>query len=623
MKKQQGASVDAIRNINRTIRTEQLMRCLRKIRSFGQNPASRALLMTALGILNAVGSAYYQPVIYRSVGIETGDQDALTWKTATVSQIPVKTATVAASETETAVPARQPVLGEFNLVHTFPAGADETDPAQSLGNQVFSEMIDWDSDWAGAVYGYSSLTPAEMTEKMGISKACIMGDYNPEDSAQEMDDPSTWTIDRFRNVWFLVEDGDGNAIQAYSNVQEIMAMASVYTYYHDPDDAEAFFSYCKALWKASHYYTLTISDVYHCSGCVRADGSRLPEASDANAGTAAADASAEGSLTGSMVNKEAETTPYVLQLEAPTYAAASEAIGNEGSPAASENAAVILETTAAEPETAETAASENRAGSETAAVSDPAAVSLGNGSEELICPGHVDLTIVLRIAGLDEEKGLFARDPMGRLERSTDPEGWQGWTEENQAAARLLALKDWSAEYGVHAAVYTAQFPLQTVDVDAYLLSLPADLSEERKNLLRFALGSVGRVPYHWGGKAAAMGYEGNNFGTAVTPDSEGRSQKGLDCSGWISWVYWSATGKRLGAESTSSLAGIGTRIRPEQLKPGDILVRTGSNAHTVMFLGWSTDGRIVCVHETSGSVNNVTISVRDADWPYYIRILD
>ena len=65
---------------------------------------------------------------------------------------------------------------------------------------------------------------------------------------------------------------------------------------------------------------------------------------------------------------------------------------------------------------------------------------------------------------------------------------------------------------------------------------------------------------------------------------------KGLDCSGWISWVYWSALGRRLPAESTDGLIGCGAAVAREDLKPGDIIVRLGEEGHVVMFLAWDLD---------------------------------
>lgn len=72
-----------------------------------------------------------------------------------------------------------------------------------------------------------------------------------------------------------------------------------------------------------------------------------------------------------------------------------------------------------------------------------------------------------------------------------------------------------------------------------------------------------------------------------------------------------------------AALAALGKRISREELQPGDILIRTGADSHVVMFLGWTSDGRIRCVHETSGSINNVTVGTRNAGWPYYRRLID
>ncbi len=502
----------------------------------GKDQRIMAVLLTALGCANIEISALYQPAAYRMINAEIIPVAEWSEKNTVIST--PSSAEMAEKESD------EPVLSldDMNLFYIFPDGATDNKPGSSVGGQIFEELTNWDVDWASAVYSFSHLTPTEMTEKMGISKACIIGDYNPADENHIADDPSTWIIDKFRNVWFLTEDGDGNSISPYSNIFQIMSLANVYSYYQDPYDQGAFMAYCKEIWKASHFYTLVISDIYHCQGCVREDGT---------------------------VAEEME-------------------IGTES------NARLEFEDTGDDEE-----------------------------DGELFCPGHVDLTIVLKIAGLTEENNLFTLDTSGNDENSYTQDGWQGWNEENRQAVLRLAAKDWYLEYGLRTETASLQQPVSTVDVEAYLRDLPFELSEERRNLLRFALNSVGRVPYYWGGKPSAGGYEGNNFGTEVSPDTEGRSLKGLDCSGWISWVYWSATGKRLPYESTTGLASVGERISKEELRPGDILVRTGKDAHTVMFLGWTQDGKIQCVHETSGSVNNVTISIRDADWPYYIRLME
>ena len=108
-----------------------------------------------------------------------------------------------------------------------------------------------------------------------------------------------------------------------------------------------------------------------------------------------------------------------------------------------------------------------------------------------------------------------------------------------------------------------------------------------------------------------------------VESDVDGRILKGLDCSGWINWVYWSVTGEPLAGQSTSSLALCGRPIKREELQPGDIVLKTGTGAHVVMFLEWAENGQMLVIHESSTAVNNVTLKVMEADWPYYRNLLD
>ena len=153
--------------------------------------------------------------------------------------------------------------------------------------------------------------------------------------------------------------------------------------------------------------------------------------------------------------------------------------------------------------------------------------------------------------------------------------------------------------------------------------SLPQDLSETRKNIVRFALESVGKVPYYYGGKASRASYEGNHFGSLISEDQNGRILKGLDCSGWVGWVYWTAVGMEMPYATTVSLSSAGREIDQSELKPGDILVRTGKNAHVVMFLNWTEHGQMRCIHESSTAANNVIISDIRTSFPIFRRLLD
>lgn len=235
----------------------------------------------------------------------------------------------------------------------------------------------------------------------------------------------------------------------------------------------------------------------------------------------------------------------------------------------------------------------------------------------MICPGHMDLNINMNIIGINGSYTLF------ELADDEISDSWNGWNEQTITEAHALYEKDWYEDYGLTTASLALGNPLSLSEIDSMMQALPDDLSETRKNIIRFALESVGKVPYYYGGKASKAGYEGNHFGAQVNEDQSGRILKGLDCSGWIGWVYWSAAGMEIPYATTFSLSTAGTEIEQADLKPGDILVRTGDDAHTVMFLGWTDDGLMRCIHESSTAANNVIISVIKSSFPICRRLLD
>ena len=60
--------------------------------------------------------------------------------------------------------------------------------------------------------------------------------------------------------------------------------------------------------------------------------------------------------------------------------------------------------------------------------------------------------------------------------------------------------------------------------------------SENRKAIMNTALSLIGNVPYEWGGKSEKSGYD-----TSWWTFKENGKQKGLDCSGFVQWVYRTA----------------------------------------------------------------------------------
>jgi len=238
------------------------------------------------------------------------------------------------------------------------------------------------------------------------------------------------------------------------------------------------------------------------------------------------------------------------------------------------------------------------------------------------CHGHIDLKVSAVVLGMDGKKSLFtqaAQQPENGDNGGAKERSWNGWGDEAQGYARDIAKQDWYEQYGLTGQeTMFIHDPLSGSEVASYMNMLPEDTSQKRRTVVEEALLSIGCIPYYWGGKPSGGGFDSNHFGVVVSPDEDGRILRGLDCSGWINWVYWTALGSPLPAESTSGLMGCGRAVEKKDLKAGDILIRAGSQPHVYLFLAWAEGGSMYLIHETTGNVNNVTIGVYDLDLPYY-----
>ena len=224
---------------------------------------------------------------------------------------------------------------------------------------------------------------------------------------------------------------------------------------------------------------------------------------------------------------------------------------------------------------------------------------------------------------LDASRGLTSIDRNYGNRGLNYTKNWHGWDAFMKNNARLLYYKDWEKEYGLSISYINFVEPLTQEEINYYLSRLDKDLTKNRYQVIETALRSVGRIPYYYGGKTSRFGYENNNFGTKVVADYKGRCLKGLDCSGWVNWVYGTAFNKHIiKSEGTAKLATEGNKITRVDLLPGDIIVRPGIDSHVMMFLEWAADGKMTVIHE-NGGVNNVSIGTFDAYYPYYRRILN
>lgn len=809
----------------------------------------------------------------------------------------------------------QPAPDKLNLAYFYRDGADTSDTIHSYAGEVYQKLMTADNEYLAKIYDEAGVSPLNLAKRLGVSSSRVMGKYNPNAGGQDPNNASTWYIPNFKNVNVSFYNADGEQVNEYSNVKDIMAMASVYGYAHNYLDVDTFEKYCEELYSKSRSYTISIGKVYYDSGCINRtakeeadDAQKVEEALAAlklqlqaatnrseglltqdalSAGSAAisaenqqvlnltgdsttttaemknyetqtdaegnaggkgiifhSDGSGSGSAGGQSAvtsvpesiaaSTEAETqavaqTAAPVQTAAPTQAqtqaAAAQtqaASGNSGmlvlgamqpvkkmsarstqgattgrsgllsglkslrelgtldtsdadgttgtmaqaaqetvasldsvhygtpgsygtareyaeaqknaraaasltssmlvfgdsdtaaasavpetaavSTEASETQAVVSQTTPTSTEdttyetdengqkkkhyagyeagkgidevnkqpTSAAAGANSSVGGDvqtTTASADSAQTVIGTFTGEQLknmdentlrqlvqqslaaeeekqsantetdvksknyCPGHVDLYVKVTIYGFEDAKGLRTvalsaddqdeNEATKSLDAALARNGWNGWTEEQMGYVQKLISQDWFKTYGLSISTINPKQPLTEEEISKYLSSLPDDISEARKAVIKFALSSVGKIPYYWGGKAGAASYEKNGFGRVVEADYKGRVLRGLDCSGWVQWVYWSAIGNRLnGSNSTATLIGEGEKIKRSELQPGDIIVRVGADSHVVMFLQWAGNGNMIVIHENSGA-NNVSVSEVTANYPYYRKLID
>lgn len=537
-----------------------------------------------------------------------------------------------------------PNLSRLNLAYIYPEEADTSNVRESYAGKAFEVLMNMDEEWYSNLFLYGDFLPETVAAQLGKDRSSVMGGYNPSDEYHQADNPETWAIHSFKRIHTSFVNGDGIPISGSSNVIPIMSMANVYMFYHDSTDYDSYVEYAKTLWNASHSHNIRLGDMYYCSGCIGEDAenaelealreeARLEESGGSAADTDTSEESSQTRIVSydsvsaeAYENPETAITIYTQKNDNPLdgpgtaiLASPSDADTSDAS-AEGESRGALTDMSqetlhAVDDVLPETAAPE----AQTSVAGVPSYNSLHRN-----CPGHVDLYITATVRGLEDTRGLFEADTTGNQTTVSEAESrWNGWNLMNRGYVSALSNQDWYEQYGLSVSMISLRTPLTVSEIEEYLQALPDSISEERRQLVEVALSSVGQIPYYWGGKPRTAGYSGNNFGAVTYPDEDGRILRGLDCSGWINWVYWSTFGKRLPYESTSGLATLGRRVNRSQLQPGDIVVRTGSQAHVIMFLGWTEDGQIQCIEETSGTVNNVRLSIREAYWPYYRNLID
>ena len=154
---------------------------------------------------------------------------------------------------------------------------------------------------------------------------------------------------------------------------------------------------------------------------------------------------------------------------------------------------------------------------------------------------------------------------------------------------------------------------INTAEIEKLLANLPPDLSAERRAIVTKACELVGKVNYFWGGKSSAIGWD-SRWGTPMKVTAPGSRTTGtvrlfgLDCSGFVDWVFNNACGYILGQGGGAHAQHNNcTDIHFAEVLPGDLLFYP-DDSHVGIAVGRDKNGEILVIH-CAGGYNNVVLT--------------
>lgn len=159
--------------------------------------------------------------------------------------------------------------------------------------------------------------------------------------------------------------------------------------------------------------------------------------------------------------------------------------------------------------------------------------------------------------------------------------------------------------------------PLTDAEIKALIEQADTD-NPERLEILQVALSLVGKVPYFWGGKPTQAGWNEDWLKLRqVTAEGSETTDSlrayGLDCSGLVDWVWWTAGLERFGSGTTVQFWA-SEEIAEADLLPGDLVFQYEPNPdtnHVGIYCGTNAAGEKLYIH-CSAAAGGVTINSYD-----------
>ena len=194
---------------------------------------------------------------------------------------------------------------------------------------------------------------------------------------------------------------------------------------------------------------------------------------------------------------------------------------------------------------------------------------------------------------------------------AADMPGIYGFTaRQTEAMNELLAERAMLTELAGNLTAFSA-------DASDIMRRLPDDLSPERREVVRVACSLVGKVTYLWGGKSLVLGWD-SRWGQLQKVTADGNSTSGtyrpygLDCSGFVDWVFYNATDGAYypghGGGATMQHRAC-TPISWADAIPGDLVFYPG-DSHVGIVGGRDENGDLQIIHCASSANGTVVTGV-------------
>ncbi|MDL2225024.1 NlpC/P60 family protein [Eubacteriales bacterium OttesenSCG-928-M02] len=159
---------------------------------------------------------------------------------------------------------------------------------------------------------------------------------------------------------------------------------------------------------------------------------------------------------------------------------------------------------------------------------------------------------------------------------------------------------------------------LSPEEIAAIMENLNSNLSDQRKSAVLNAYSIVDKVRYFWGGKSTVIGWD-SRWGTPTKVSSAGSPTTGtvrpfgLDCSGYVTWIFVNVAGEGNQTVAVNSIRhgarnqyGNCYKIGWNDVQPGD-LAFFKDLSHVGIVIGKMPNGNILIAH-CSSSRNNVVV---------------